>query len=59
MFSAMVDIYYVYSGTRDWTKVTLMERSPYYRGAICTVEYNLGLSQGECNSEVFLLVRCP
>ena len=23
----------------------------------CTVEYNLGLSQGDCNWEVFLLVR--
>ena len=26
-------------------------------GVICTVEYNLGLSQGDCNWEVFLLVR--
>ena len=24
---------------------------------ICTVEYNLGLSHGDCNGEVFLLVR--
>ena len=27
------------------------------QGAICTVEYNLGLSHGDCNGEVFLLVR--
>ena len=26
-------------------------------GVISTVEYNLGLSQGDCNWEVFLLVR--
>ena len=25
------------------------------QGVICTVEYNLGLSQGDCNWEVFLL----
>ena len=24
---------------------------------ICTVEYDLGLSQGDCNCEVFLLAR--
>ena len=27
------------------------------QGVICTVEYNLGLSQSDCNGEVFLLVR--
>ena len=27
------------------------------QGVICTVEYNLGLSQGDCNWKVFLLVR--
>ena len=27
------------------------------RGVIFTVEYNLGLSQGDCNWEVYLLVR--
>ena len=32
-------------------EVTLLQ------GVICTVEYNLGLSQGDCNGEVFLLVR--
>ena len=32
-------------------EVTLLQ------GVICTVEYNLGLSQGDCNWEVFLLVR--
>ena len=32
-------------------EVTLLQ------GVICTVEYNLGLNQGDCNGEVFLLVR--
>ena len=32
-------------------EVTLLQ------GVICTVEYNLGMSQGDCNLEVFLLVR--
>ena len=32
-------------------EVTLLQ------GVICTVEYNLGLIQGDCNGEVFLLVR--
>ena len=32
-------------------EVTLLQ------GGICTVEYNLGLSQGDCNWEDFLLVR--
>ena len=32
-------------------EVTLLQ------GVICTVEYNLGLSRGDCNGEVFLLVR--
>ena len=32
-------------------EVTLLQ------GVICTVEYNLELSQGDCNGEVFLLVR--
>ena len=26
------------------------------QGVICTVEYNLGLNQGDCNWEVFLLL---
>ena len=32
-------------------EVTLLQ------GVICTVEYNLGLSHGDCNGEVFLPVR--
>ena len=32
-------------------EVTLLQ------GVICTVEYNLGLSHGDCNGEVFVLVR--
>ena len=32
-------------------EVTLLQ------GVICTVEYNLRLSHGDCNLEVFLLVR--
>ena len=32
-------------------EVTLLQ------GVICTMEYKLGLSQGDCNWEVFLLVR--
>ena len=32
-------------------EVTLLE------GVICTVEYKLGLSQGDCKWEVFLLER--
>ena len=27
------------------------------QGVICTVKYNLGLSHGDCNGEVFILVR--
>ena len=54
---------YIYSGTS-------LLRSPLGLGesdlngevtfllrVICTVEYNLGLSHGDCNVEVFLLVR--
>ena len=41
----------------DWAKVTLMKRWPYYRGLICTVEYNLGLNKGDLNDEVTLLMR--
>ena len=33
------------------SEVTLLQ------GVICTVEYNLGLRQGDCNGEVVLLVR--
>ena len=32
-------------------EVTLLQ------GVICTVEYNLGLSPGDCNWEVFLLLK--
>ena len=32
-------------------EVTLLQ------GVICTAEYNLGLIQGDCDGEVFLLVR--
>ena len=32
-------------------EVTLLQ------GVICTVEYNFGLNQGDCNLEVFLLVK--
>ena len=39
-------------GKRDLNaEVTLLQ------GVICTVECNLGLNQGDCNWEVFLLVR--
>ena len=34
-------------------EVTLLQ------GAICTVEIKFGLNQGDCNLEVFLLVRWP
>ena len=38
-------------------KIDLNGEVTVFQGGICTVEYNLGLSQGDCNGEVFLLVR--
>ena len=54
---------FIYSGTsllRSPTglgKSDLNEEVTLLQGVICTVEYNLGLSHGDCNVEVFLLVR--
>ena len=42
-------------GTGD--KSDLSGEVTLLQGVICTVEYILGLSQGDCNGEVFLLVR--
>ena len=53
----------IYSGTsllRSPTglgKSDLIGEVTLLQGVICTVEYNLGLSQSDCNWEVFLLVR--
>ena len=53
----------VYSGTSLLRSPTGLGKSDLngevtlLQGVICTVEYNLGLSQGDCNWEVFLLVR--
>ena len=53
----------VYSGTSLLRSRTGLGKSDLngevtiLQGVICTVEYNLGLSQGGCNWEVFLLVR--
>ena len=38
-------------------KSDLIGEMTYYRGLTCTVEYNLGLSQGDRSGEVTLLVR--
>ena len=52
-----------YSGTSLLTSPTGLGKSDLtgeltlLQGVICTVEYNLGLSHGDCNGEVFLLVR--
>ena len=53
----------LYSGTSLLRSPTELGKSDLngevtlLRGVICTVEYNLGLRQGDCNWEVFLLVR--
>ena len=52
-----------YSGTSLLRSPTGLGKSDLYgevtllQGVICTVEYNLGQSHGDCNGEVFLLVR--
>ena len=62
-FFQRVYILCVYSGTsllRSTTglgKIDFNGEVTLLQGVICTVEYNLGLSQGDCNWEVFLLVR--
>ena len=63
-------VLYGYVGTTIYYSGTSLLRSPMglakrdlngevtlLQGVICTVEYNLGLSHGDCNGEVFLLVR--
>ena len=56
-------INYLYSGTSLLRSPTGLGKSDLYGEVtllpevICTVEYNLGLSQGDCNWEVFLQVR--
>ena len=58
-----VNIIYRYSGTSLLRSPTGLGKSDLnaevtlLQGVICTVEYNLGLSHGDCNGEVFLLVR--
>ena len=53
----------VYSGTSLLRSPTGLGKSDLngevtlLQGVICTVEYNLGLSQGDCNWEVFVLER--
>ena len=52
-----------YSGTSLLRSTTGLGKSDLnvevtlFQGVICSVEYNLGLSQGDCNGEVVLLVR--
>ena len=56
-------LFLVYSGTSLLKSPTGLGKSDLngevtlLQGVICTVEYNLGLSQGDCNWEVFSLVR--
>ena len=53
----------LYSGTSLLRSPTGLVKSDFngevtlLQGLICTVEYNLGLSHGDCNGEIFLLVR--
>ena len=46
---------------QDWTKITLMEKCPYYRDfkrpVLFTTRYNLGLSKGARNRQLTVLVR--
>ena len=55
--------YKVYSGTSLLRSPTGLDKSDLngevakLQGVLCTVEYNLGLSQGDCNGEVFVLLR--
>ena len=52
-----------YSGTSLFRSPTGLGKSDLngevtiVQGGICTVEYNFGLSQGDCTGEVFLLLR--
>ena len=54
---------YKYSGTSLVRSPTGLVKSglngevTLLQGVICTLEYTLGLSHGDCNGEVFLLVR--
>ena len=54
---------FMYSGTSLIRSPTGLGKSDLngevtlLQGVICTAEYDLGLSQGDCNREVFLLVR--
>ena len=60
---AEIKKYCLYSGTSLLRSPTGLGKSDLngevtlLQGVSCTVEYNLGLSQGDCNWEVFLLVR--
>ena len=61
--SPVLSILCTYSGTSLLRSPTGLGKSDFngevtiLQGVICTVEYNLGLNQGDCNGEVFLLVR--
>ena len=63
MDEVIVYIIIIYSGTSLLRSPTGLGKSDLngevtlLQGVICTVEYNLGLSHGDCNGEVFLLVR--
>ena len=52
-----------YSGTSQLRSPTGLGKSDLngemtlLQGVICTVECNLGLNHGDCNGEVFLLLR--
>ena len=41
----------MYSGTTGLGKSDLNGEVTLLQGVICTVEYNLGLSQGDCNGD--------
>ena len=55
--------WFLYSGTSLLRSPTGLGKSDLngevtlLQGVICTVEYNLGLSHGDCNEEEFLLAR--
>ena len=59
-FAELISLLVIHTHTVEPTglgKSDLNGEVTLLQGVICTVEYNLGLSQGDCNWEVFLLVR--
>ena len=57
IFSHIADYIYTVHGTSLLRSPAGLGKSDLIQEVICTVEYNLGLSHGDCNGEVLLLVR--